>query len=137
MFSAPGQYGQSPSAAGFALGRTSTHCPRVGSFLSSSTWPPSQGGADSRRPQPPAQSSYTEHRTNPGNVFIVRSIRGPGRQRRGGTETPVDPRYSLIVVRSFRRCCRATSTQSFSEGSCAASAMYFSHCVIASRGSTF
>ena len=34
--SAPGQKGQSPSATGRGLGRTRTHCPRVGSFLSSS-----------------------------------------------------------------------------------------------------
>ncbi len=45
--------------------------------------------------------------------------------------------YSFTWLLSFRRCCRATSTQSFSEGSCEASAMYFSHCTIASFGSTF
>ena len=41
------------------------------------------------------------------------------------------------LSRSFFRCCRATSTHSFSVATVAASPMYRSHCAIASRGSSF
>src|SRR5262245_21527223 len=75
--SAPGQYGQSVWGTGLAFGRMRIQCPRVGSFLSSSTDSPSV---------PCSRDYHSRRRGGPPHTFgdrpRPRSRRGERRRRR-------------------------------------------------------